>query len=240
MRKFLKTALRKFGLDLIRYQKNDDFSKLRSRILSTCNPTVIDVGANSGQWAEEIRDSGWTGKIHSFEPINQYFNELKLKSRGDESWSVHNFAIGARNEQLRINIAANAGGSSSFYEIEPLVTQLQENTATVAFQETQVRRLDELDFLNSQNLLYLKADVQGFELDVIRGLGELAKRLIAIELEVSFLELYSNQPLIEQIISECRLLGFRPAQVRKGFEDRERIEILQIDLLFVKSEIAEE
>lgn len=234
MRQILRKLLRRFGLDVIRYEKFDDFSKLRSRLLSHPNVEVIDVGANSGQWAKELRDSGWKGPIHSFEPISSFFQELQMNSIGDENWNVNNFALGASHEELRINISANDGGSSSFLEIQPFVTKIQENTGTISWEQTQVRRLDEVFSLDDGISRYLKADVQGFELDVLRGLGKLANSLIAIEIEVSMLELYKDQPLIEQLIGECRLLGFRPAQIRKGFENTHLKEILQIDILFVR------
>lgn len=235
MRQIIKQVLRRFGVDVIRYEEFDDFSKLRSRILLHPNLEVIDVGANSGQWAREIKDSGWKGPIHSFEPINSFFQELQRSSLGDPNWNVYNFAIGASQDELRINVSANDGGSSSFLEIQPIVTQIQENTGTISWQQTQVRRLDELFTSGDGKNYYLKADVQGFELDVLRGLGNSAKSLVAIEIEVSLVELYKDQPLIEHLINECRLLGFRPAQIRKGFEDMHRKEILQIDILFIRN-----
>ena len=46
---------------------------------------VIDVGANNGQFASRIRNY-YDGKILSFEPVKESYENLKNASRGDRNW----------------------------------------------------------------------------------------------------------------------------------------------------------
>src|SRR5690242_20492587 len=55
--------------------------------------TVIDVGANTGQYASALRKAGYTGRIISFEPLSEAYAELEKKSRPDPKWRVFQTAI---------------------------------------------------------------------------------------------------------------------------------------------------
>src|SRR5271154_6586030 len=59
--------------------------------------TVLDVGANQGQYATGLRVRGYREKIVSFEPDPGAFGQLKAKAEPDPKWSVRNLAIGARD-----------------------------------------------------------------------------------------------------------------------------------------------
>jgi FkbM family methyltransferase len=71
--------------------------------------TVLDIGANSGHFARELReDIGYTNRILSFEPLSQVFKILEKTAKDDPMWEVYNYAIGDAEEKREINIAGNS------------------------------------------------------------------------------------------------------------------------------------
>ena len=66
-----------------RYQEVLYLTKLLRRMSINC---VIDVGANKGQFASELRAAGYRGHICSFEPVPLTFSELGARFRGDPRW----------------------------------------------------------------------------------------------------------------------------------------------------------
>jgi len=72
----------------------------------------------------------------------------------------------------------------------------------------ETRRLDDLAEIT--HLDFLKADVQGAELTVIRNGSRQLANAVAIQAEISFMPLYEGQPLFGEIDLELRQLGFVP------------------------------
>ncbi len=67
--------------------------------------TVLDVGANVGQFAELLRLMGYRGKIISFEPLRAAYQELAAKAAADGNWEAHNFALGMQCGHATINVS---------------------------------------------------------------------------------------------------------------------------------------
>jgi FkbM family methyltransferase len=74
--------------------------------------TVVDVGANTGQYSSALRQAGYSGDILSFEPLSEAYEELEKKSGPDPKWRVFHSAIGDANGEAEINIAGNSESSS--------------------------------------------------------------------------------------------------------------------------------
>ena len=74
---------------------------------------ILDVGANQGQFASEIRQCGYAGRIVSFEPLSKAHDKLIQASDGDTKWEVYpRCALGDHNGEVEINIAGNSESSS--------------------------------------------------------------------------------------------------------------------------------
>src|SRR5215470_941975 len=73
---------------------------------------VLDVGANTGQFALFLRSLGYRGRIVSFEPLTEAFAALQRNGAGDTNWSLHNLALGDVETTATINISANSQASS--------------------------------------------------------------------------------------------------------------------------------
>src|SRR5437867_13152458 len=67
---------------------------------------VLDIGANTGQWAQELRRAGYAGDMISFEPLVQAHTQLRKNALGDPRWVVaERMALGERIADVEIHIA---------------------------------------------------------------------------------------------------------------------------------------
>ena len=79
----------------------------------------------------------------------------------------------------------------------------------------------------------LKIDTQGYEEEVLAGAGDLVRWFGAIQLELSFVELYAGQRLFDDLYERMRSWGFRLQIIEPGFSDSSG-RLLQCDGLFVR------
>ena len=114
LKKFAKRALRKFGLEVHRHSEvNSVSAQLVASFHKFGIDLVLDVGANTGQFAAEIREYGYGGRIFSFEPLTQAHNMLLRASADDPLWEIYSrCAVGDHDGEVEINIAGNSESSS--------------------------------------------------------------------------------------------------------------------------------
>ncbi len=85
MKKNIKKLFRKLGFEVKRYNLNTSQLALMGRLLEYHQIELIfDVGANCGQYASFLRDSGYQGKIVSFEPLSTAYSQLLTLSKKDK------------------------------------------------------------------------------------------------------------------------------------------------------------
>lgn len=114
MKQKLRKLLWKTGYELSRFTPKSHPLALRKQILNDYNiDTVLDIVANSGQFAWQLReDLDYEKRITSFEPLNSAFELLKATADGDSNWDALNIALGDKEETRGINIAGNSESSS--------------------------------------------------------------------------------------------------------------------------------
>ncbi len=151
---------------------------------------VLDVGANRGQFARELRGIGYNGRIISFEPIGNEFLVLKEQFKNDLKWSGHQVALGSKEETMSITIPKLTVMSSL------LDSAAADRDARKELVE--VRRLDNMlpslmtDFGSSR--VFLKMDTQGYDLEVFRGASGCIENIQGMQSELSIQPLYKNMP----------------------------------------------
>lgn len=173
--------------------------------------SVLDVGANSGQYATKIRKSGFNGQIDSFEPTT-IFNSLKKNSSNDHSWNVHNLGLSDFTGEATMNIASNSGLSSSLLSPKEILDQ----GFGIVFKKTERVMLATLDtFLAEHNIQngYLKIDAQGAEMKVLLGTEKELSRVTAIEFESALVDLYQGETHHYEIANWLISRGFSAVQV---------------------------
>lgn len=198
--------------------------------------TILDVGANVGQFARMIRGAGFDGDILSFEPLSDAYRRLSRRSAKDSRWQAFNLAVGAEPGQSTIHVSDNSYSSSLLamtdrhLEAAPgskFVGDEQVEVTTVA-QMVEDHRLDPAR-------TFLKVDTQGFERAVIAGAGPLSDHLAAVQLELSFVELYEGQELFEEGVERMRKHGLELWILEPGISDATG-RMLQCDGLFARRE----
>lgn len=196
---------------------------------------VFDVGANTGQFAREIRDSGFKGHIVSFEPLSAAHRELAVAAASDPLWSVHErCALGDREGLVALNIAGNSV-SSSILEMAAAHAAAAPESAYVGHEETALTTLDSVaqKYLGGSQRPFLKIDTQGFEWQVLTGAEQTLPSIHGVLCELSLVVLYEGQHLWRDMIDRLEAAGFTLWGLQPGFMDR-RGRNLQSDAIFFR------
>jgi FkbM family methyltransferase len=213
--------------------KRQFVKQLESRRVSV----VFDVGANSGQYAADLRMAAYDGRIVSFEPLSGPFSLLKSNASRDPLWDCRQCALGEVDGTISINVAGNAGASSS---VLPMLKSHQDAFPPANYigtEEVSIRRLDSAasEFLRPADIVFLKIDVQGFEKQVIAGGESFVKdHCVGMQLELSFINLYEGSMLIREALDLVYSLGFTLTGLVPGFADPRDGRLLQADGIFFR------
>lgn len=198
---------------------------------------ILDVGANSGQYTAGLRKAGYKGRIISFEPLSQPFSVLARKASMDPLWDCRRHALGEVDGTIPVNIAGNAGQSSS---VLPMLKRHQDAYPPanyVGVEEVPIYRLDSVapELLRAADVTFLKIDVQGFEKQVIAGgKSTLNDRCVGMQLELSFQPLYEGSMLIPEALDLVYSLGFTLMGLLPCFTDPRNGQMLQADGVFFR------
>jgi FkbM family methyltransferase len=202
MIKFVQDTLYKMGL-IVKLVRPENNLWLQNRGIKT----VLDIGANTGQFANRVNEILPSVKIISFEPIKKCFDELLINTKSINV-TAFNIALGQENTQQEINISAHSP-SSSLLKMADLHTEVFAGTNFVEKETITVKKLDDLfNELNVDGKFMVKIDVQGFEDRVIKGGIESLKKADSILIETSFEELYEDQLLFDGIYQLLTGIGF--------------------------------
>lgn len=194
---------------------------------------VLDVGANKGQYAQEIRSLGFKGQIHSFEPTSYYEHLLKA-SEGDNHWQTYRFGFGATSGKLEMYIASNDGESSSLLKPKNIMAQ----GFGISFEKTEeveIKTLKEFLDLNFFSDIYLKIDTQGNEMNVLLGLSDKINQVSVIEFESALISLYEGETGHYEIAQYLISHGFNVKQMVITHWNQNK-ETISLDSIFVRDE----
>ncbi len=170
--------------------------------------TVLDVGANRGQFAVFATRRFPEATIACFEPLAGPRARLQRVLGPTGRLRLFDVAIGARHESAPFHLAG-ADDSSSLLVSTDRQHEAFPGTQTSSTLTVQVRRLDEvLEPGDLRSPVLLKIDVQGGELGVLEGADGLLHRVDALLMEASFVELYSGQALADDLWKFAHEHGF--------------------------------
>jgi FkbM family methyltransferase len=238
----LKLRLLRFGWAISKVSEKEEAALTLALISKFKISHVIDIGANSGQYALSIQNSDWKGKIESYEPDPITFTRLIRNSKPFENWDVHQFAVvNALNmeSKIRLNIASNSGYSSSIlkanetlYNFYPHISF--ENTVDVPT----ISLIGILGKFRNFEAILLKCDVQGYERELFKDLdlSELS-RVQVIHVEISNYGMYENEWDLEECLHYFSSAGFKLFALLNEDISTEYGSI-QFNLFFVREEVA--
>lgn len=169
---------------------------------------IMHVGAFAGEELDSYRSLGLTNTM-MFEPQKHLYERLLPKMMLDEE--IHNVALGACHDTMEMYISYREGGiergsGASSSLLRPKV-HLEEHP-DVTFPQTETVEVRTLDDYYQEGYNFLNIDVQGYELEVLKGGTKTLQNINAMVLEVNKDEVYEGCPLIDDITSFLTPLGF--------------------------------
>jgi len=194
--------------------------------------TVIDVGANIGQFAYASARLFDGVRVHSFEPVPDALTELRSNVRGLENVVIHECALGEQRGEASITVNEHVHASSFL----PLT-----KTHEAYFPEARPQRsvtvpVETLDSVFGDVMLpgpvLLKIDVQGFEPYVLRGGRKTLARVDYVLMEASFRPMYEGELTFLDLVGEMHRYGFDFVRPVGWFARPETGEFVQCDALF--------
>ena len=209
----VKKAFNLAGLDIIRACQNPRHTMLGIKRLPV--RTVIDVGANEGQFAKWISSIFSEARIYCFEPLPRPFKALNgwAESRAGMV-KTFNAALGDEEGIVQMHRHLEHDTSSSLLDTTNTGEKLYPFTKKQDVVTIKITTLDKAMASLSAELVsdvLLKLDVQGYEDRVIRGsLETLGKTRVCI-LEVCLDSLYDGQASFIGLLNQMRAMGFRYA-----------------------------
>jgi len=237
----IKSKLRKLlirhGFEVNRFNPAQSISaRLQQQLTTNQIDLVLDIGANDGGYVQLIRESGYSGPVLSFEPLSTAHARLQRLAAGDPKWHVaERMALGDVEEEARINVAANST-SSSLLPMLPTHLSAAPGSRYQGQEVVTVRRLDGIDsdLVSNASSIFMKLDVQGFEMAVLRGATGLLDRVRGFQLECSLVPLYEAQTLYRELFDWMEQHGFDLWGIVPGFTDMATGRMLQMDGIFFR------
>ena len=237
VRNFVHTLLYRCGWDVRRAVHPSSEEALLMRFLLDARPTtVVDVGANTGQYGRSLRKCGFNGRIVSFEAIPAVHAQLSAVASEDRDWIVAPCcALGRRQGDTCINLAGNSV-SSSLLPMHDTHLKAAPDSRYVAREVVRLERLDDIagPLLPREGGLLLKIDTQGYEEEVLAGADQVLKSVSAMQLELSVVPLYQGAPSLRRMLNLCEGLGFKLYGLIPGFCEAKTGRVLQMDGLFLR------
>jgi len=196
---------------------------------------VLDVGANTGQFVDELQAAGYRGRIVSFEPLASAHAQLRRRAEKLPAWTVADrTAIGAETGSFEIHVSGTSA-SSSILDMLPSHLEAAPQSFYVGTERVPVNRLDDLCTLSPTDRVLLKIDVQGYERQVLEGAPRVVGNCRAVISEMSLVPLYKGQALARDLWDMLEAQGFEAWSLEPIFRDPMTGRMLQFDGVFVRS-----
>lgn len=237
IKNLIKKIFFRFKLDLKRLNVESNASYQICKSLKYFDvDLILDIGANTGQFASELFSVGYKGRIISFEPLPNAHKLLIENAQYYANWSVYpRTAIGNIEGNVEINVSNNSVSSS----ILPMLNAHLEAAKESEYVSKTVAKIATLDKVVSELSLdyksfFIKIDTQGFEWQVMDGAVQALSLAKGVLCELSLTPLYEGQHLWLETIERLGNLGFKLWAIQSGFTNINTGRTLQIDAIFFK------
>jgi FkbM family methyltransferase len=197
--------------------------------------TVVDVGAHTGEFASGIKAVLPDCVLYSFEPQPAQYARLVARLERYANSRAFNVAVGSSTGERVLH-------QSRFTKASSLLPMTDLHRAAYSWSAAAadiVVRVDTLDRLLPRELrggVLLKLDVQGFEVEVLRGAAQTLERTDHVLVETSVGgTLYEGEATFDDVYALLKAAGFRYAGTWDQLCDPRTDAPLQVDALFSRS-----
>jgi FkbM family methyltransferase len=187
------------------------FDEFKFKLLESMEiDLVVDGGANEGQWGQRFLASKSVANLSllSCEPASEAFKALVITSSRHPNWKVRQVALGSQPSIMPLQVAGNQGLSSSLLKPKEHLKHY-ESVLFKSDELVEVIRLSDLEEVHLASSIFLKLDVQGFELEALKGSLEVFDKIRILEIETSFDEMYEGQNSFTQLLNFLESQSFR-------------------------------
>lgn len=233
----IRKTFQKINLDIKQYHPLlTDIGLINTTLGRLKTDLVLDVGANIGQFAMELRESGYKKKIVSFEPLSDAYSNLLRNVKKDSNWLAHErCAIGDYDGTVEVNVSSNSVSSSILPMLQTHINAAPDSNFT-GREQVPIFKLDTIaeSYIADAKSVFLKIDTQGFEWKVLDGAAATLIKTQGVLVELSLTPLYEGQYLWQDIIKRMNALGFTLWTLFPGFTDAKTAQTLQADAIFIR------
>jgi len=197
---------------------------------------VFDIGAHLGEFAGYLRREGYEGRIVSFEPQSAVHARLQEAADGDERWTVApRMAIGERIGRVEINLSAETD-MSSILPLSPHALAFTPTSRMVGREPAALTTLAEIfdRYATPDDTVFVKADTQGYEPQVLAGAGPVMERIVGWQLELSLEPIYEGEADWRRLVDQMGDAGYAAALILPGYFSRHLGRMLQADFVFMR------
>ena len=229
--------MRFLGYEVQRYDERDGLSRRLTPMLRDLEIRhVIDVGANTGQFASKIRGCNFQGHIDSFEPARQAFERLRAATADDPHWTGHQVALSSTKGDAKLHLHDD----SSLNSLSPttvagdrLFASIGSRASTLT-EVVRLARLDEVE-LPDHGATLLKLDTQGHDFEVIDGAGAVLDRCRLLLIELAFVGLYASSIPAPESLARLGALGYDLVDLFPiSRDERTDLTLVEADGIFVR------
>jgi len=183
---------------------------------------VLDIGASNGQWTRQCREIFGAARFVLVDPLERNREPLRALARADGRVEVWHGAVGERTGSLDIFDHGDQSSALRSSEFSGPAVSVEVRTVDTVFEAA-----------GSPSPVLLKADVQGYELEVLRGASICLKSTEVLVLEVSYRQMYEHSALAHEIIAYVGERGFRIYDICSYLQRPADRELVQSDIVFV-------
>lgn len=184
---------------------------------------IVDVGAAKGEWARLAAGIWPNASIFGFEP--NLSNRENLERTKAE----------LRHFDYTLAFLGAARGEAVYSDQEDQTSLLDSATNAAGNQRAPMLTLDEWAIERKVGRIdFLKLDVQGYELEVLKGAARMLPTCQAVLLEVSFFSFLPNVPLFDEVIAFMKARGFVAYDIAGILRRPSDDALAQMDFLFLR------
>jgi FkbM family methyltransferase len=202
LKSIIRSGLNFLHLDLTKNLEYDRLTKLVIKKVLNSDSNAVDIGCHKGEILADILKYAPQGMHYGFEPIPSFYNDLKLEFKNRAT--IYPYALSDKSGDTIFNYVKNAPAYSGINKRKYAIDNPEIEEIKV-----ELKKLDDL-ITEDIKIKFIKIDVEGAELGVLRGAKEILKRdkpLVIFECGLGASDYYNTDPndIYELLVSEVGL-----------------------------------